>query len=199
MKPGGRVAVGLVAGYFLGRTRKMRLALMLAAAGATGKLGSPGELAQRGVKMLASSPEVAKIGQTVRGELVDALKAAAVTAASSRIDSLSDRLQGQVVAGKPTRPEAGEEETERPPERARARAEDEEVGRAQGEEGEPEAAEREEPEEPAVARQRRAPADETAARRRPRGESAEYDDRASTRGRGERMGSGTGRAPVRRR
>lgn len=80
----------------------MKMALMLAAAGATGRFpGGPRDLLARGSKMLASSPEFAKIGDTVRGELVNAAKAAAVTAASQRIDSLSNRLQsgGQVVTG----------------------------------------------------------------------------------------------------
>jgi hypothetical protein len=36
MKSGTRVAIGVAAGYLLGRTRKMRLALMIAAAGVTG-------------------------------------------------------------------------------------------------------------------------------------------------------------------
>lgn len=80
----------------------MKMALMLAAAGATGRFpGGPRDLLERGTKMLASSPELAKIGDTVRGELVNAAKEAAVTATSRRIDSLSNRLQsgGQVVTG----------------------------------------------------------------------------------------------------
>ena len=80
----------------------MKMALMLAAAGATGRFpGGPRDLLERGAKMLAGSPEFAKIGDTVRGELMNAAKEAAVTAASQRIDSLSNRLQsgGQVVTG----------------------------------------------------------------------------------------------------
>ena len=102
MKNKGQVAVAVGAGYLLGRTRRMKMALMLAAAGATGRFpGGPRDLLARGTKMLASSPELAKIGDTVRGELVNAAKAAAVTATSRRIDSLSNRLQsgGQVVTG----------------------------------------------------------------------------------------------------
>jgi hypothetical protein len=94
MKPGARVALGVGIGYFLGRTRKMRLALAFAAAGAGGTLGkSSGALLRGGTSALASSPEVAKLTERVRGELVNAVKAAAVTAASSRIDSLSERIQ----------------------------------------------------------------------------------------------------------
>nr|GLK37980.1 hypothetical protein GCM10017611_48450 [Rhodococcus wratislaviensis] len=51
---------------------------------------------------LASSPEVAKLTESIRGELMTAAKAAAVTATSSRIDSLNNRLQssaGHLVGG----------------------------------------------------------------------------------------------------
>ncbi|MFD2420931.1 hypothetical protein [Amycolatopsis pigmentata] len=93
MKTGGRIALGVGAGYLLGRTRKMRLALMIAAAGATGTVGSPRQLVQRGLKQLASSQELGKLTEVARDELMNAAKAAAVTAASSRIDSLNERLQ----------------------------------------------------------------------------------------------------------
>ena len=97
-----QMAAAIGAGYLLGRTRRMKLALMLAGAGTTGRFrGGPRELLTLGTKMLANSPEVAKLGDTVRGELVSAAKAAAVTAASQRIDSLSNRLQsgGQEITG----------------------------------------------------------------------------------------------------
>ncbi|MFD9661471.1 histone-like nucleoid-structuring protein Lsr2 [Rhodococcus sp. NPDC059968] len=42
---------------------------------------------------LARSPEVAKLGETIRGELMTAAKAAAVTAVNTRIESLNSRLQ----------------------------------------------------------------------------------------------------------
>ena len=97
-----QMAAAIGAGYLIGRTRRMKLALMLAGAGTTGRFrGGPRELLTLGTKMLANSPEVAKLGDTVRGELVSAAKAAAVTAASQRIDSLSNRLQsgGQEITG----------------------------------------------------------------------------------------------------
>ncbi|MFE4498460.1 hypothetical protein ACFRFQ_01280 [Rhodococcus sp. NPDC056743] len=102
MKAKGQVALAVGAGYMLGRTRRMKMALMLAAAGATGRFpGGPRDLLERGTKMLAKSPEAAKIGDVVREELVSAAKAAAVTAASQRIDSLSNRLLagGHAVSG----------------------------------------------------------------------------------------------------
>ena len=96
MKPGARVALGVGIGYFLGRTKKMRVAMMLAGAGVTGKLPSnPQELLQRSASMLGSSPEINKITESVRGELMHAARAAAVTAASHRIDALNERLQSR--------------------------------------------------------------------------------------------------------
>lgn len=94
MKSQARLAVGVGIGYLLGRTRKMRLALMIAAAGATGAVGSPRQLVQRGLKQLGTSPELSKLTEATRGQLLTAAKTAAVTAASSRIDALNERLQG---------------------------------------------------------------------------------------------------------
>jgi hypothetical protein len=93
MQTGARLAMGVGIGYILGRSRKMRVALALAAAGATGKLGSPGALLSRGKSVLAGSPEVAKLTERMRGELVDAVKAATMAAATNRIDSPSNRIQ----------------------------------------------------------------------------------------------------------
>lgn len=97
MKPGPQVVVAVGIGYLLGRTRKMRLALMIAAAGATGKVGvGPRQLLQQGYKRLAASPELNKITESLRGELLSAAKAAAMSAATSRVESLNSRLQDQV-------------------------------------------------------------------------------------------------------
>lgn len=95
MKGGMRVALGVAVGYFLGRTRKMKVALMLAGAGATGRLPSNSrELVREGIKRLGDSAEVGKLTESVRGELTDAAKRAAVAAASNRIDALTNRIEG---------------------------------------------------------------------------------------------------------
>ncbi|GAB1516192.1 hypothetical protein [Actinophytocola sp. KF-1] len=113
-----RLACGVAIGYLLGRTRKMRLALMVA--GATGAAGSPRQLVERGLKQLASVPEVGKLATVARGQLVDAAKTAAMTAASSRIDALNERLQGK----------AGGDDEEKKPRRAsgKERAETDDTG-----------------------------------------------------------------------
>src|SRR5438132_290357 len=100
MKGGARTGVGIGVGYYLGRRRKMRAATVMAVAAATGGLGSLGPAAlKRGAKLLGSKelagslgPQVNDIVETVRGDLLDAAKAAATAAVSSRVESLSDNL-----------------------------------------------------------------------------------------------------------
>jgi hypothetical protein len=100
MKGGAQVALAVGVGYILGRRRKMRMATALALGAATGGLGGLGPaVLKRGMKALGSTdiagalgPQVTEIISTVRGDLLDAGKAAATTAVSSRIDSLSDSL-----------------------------------------------------------------------------------------------------------
>lgn len=100
MKGSAQVALAVGVGYVLGRRRKMRIATMLALGAATGGLGKLGPIVlKRGAKYLGSTdiagtfgPQVNEIVNTIRGDLLEAGKAAATTAVSSRIDSLSDTL-----------------------------------------------------------------------------------------------------------
>ncbi|GAA4607762.1 hypothetical protein GCM10023195_29810 [Actinoallomurus liliacearum] len=90
------IVVGLAVGvgYLLGRTRKLKLVMTLAAARASGRFGKkPAELVKQGSELLGSSPELKTLTDIVRGRLIEAGKAAAVAAVSSQIDALSDRLQ----------------------------------------------------------------------------------------------------------
>jgi hypothetical protein len=85
MANGAKVALAVGAGYFLGRTRKTRLALMLAAAGLTGKFTTnPTELVAHGVKSLAGSPELDQLREQLRGDVLGAVRSAALAAASLR-------------------------------------------------------------------------------------------------------------------
>ncbi|WP_147471577.1 hypothetical protein [Nocardia stercoris] len=94
MKGGARIVAGVGVGYMLGRRRKMRFALSLAgAAMARRNTGMTTELLERGTSLLKSSPELTQLTDTVRGELLGAVRSAAVTAASNRIDALSARLE----------------------------------------------------------------------------------------------------------
>lgn len=103
MKCRTQAALAVGAGYLLGRTHKTKLALGLAAVAATGKFGGvSGQLIKRGTKLLGStdalgklSPQLTEVTDVIRNDLVDAGKAAALTAVRGRIDRLSDRIQDQ--------------------------------------------------------------------------------------------------------
>jgi hypothetical protein len=94
MNTGARLGLAVTAGYLLGRFHKMKWALGLAALAGRGQLPSgAGGLVQQGAKLLTSSPEFTKLTEEMKGRLVDAGKAAAVAAVSSKIDSLSEGLR----------------------------------------------------------------------------------------------------------
>jgi hypothetical protein len=90
------VALGVAGGYFLGRTKKMKLALMLGGMAAGRSAGGPGELLSAGTKILGSSPELARLTDVVRGRLLEAGKGAAVALATRQIESLTDRVGKRV-------------------------------------------------------------------------------------------------------
>jgi hypothetical protein len=98
VKCGLRVAIGVAGGYFLGRTKKMKLAMMLAGMAAGQQAGGPGELLKGGTKLLASRPELARLTGEVRGRLLEAGKAAAVAAATRQVENLTDRVGKRVEA-----------------------------------------------------------------------------------------------------
>jgi hypothetical protein len=95
MSNGAKVALAVGAGYLLGRTRKMRIALMLAGAGLTGKFPAhPSDLVAHGLKSVGTSNQVGALADQLRGEVLNAAKAAALAAATNRVQSLNDRVQG---------------------------------------------------------------------------------------------------------
>jgi hypothetical protein len=117
MKGGARTAVAIGVGYYLGRRRKMRTATVLALGAATGGLGSLGPAAiKRGTKMLSNTdlagslgPQVNEIVETVRGDLLDAGRAAATAAVTSRLESFADNLHDRAETLR--HPEAAVSET----------------------------------------------------------------------------------------
>jgi hypothetical protein len=132
MKCSTQAALAVGVGYVLGRRRKMRLATMIAIGAATGGLGGLATAAlKRGGKFLSSTdiagalgPQVGEIVGTVRGDLMEAGKAAAMAALSSRIDSLSDTIHDRAdILKDPGAAVSGARDTV-------GRAGDETVGRA---------------------------------------------------------------------
>ncbi|KAF0966366.1 Lsr2 family DNA-binding protein [Rhodococcus sp. T7] len=77
-----QVAIAVIVGYWLGRARHTTLA----AAGAGRLAGSPQEMVDHAAKLLEASPEFAALDESVRGQLLDAVRGAAVTAGTARSD-----------------------------------------------------------------------------------------------------------------
>jgi hypothetical protein len=86
----------VVGGYFLGRTKKMKLAMMLGGMAAGRRAGGPGELLKTGTKLLNSSPELSRLTDEVRGRLLEAGKSAALAVAARQVESLTDRVGKRV-------------------------------------------------------------------------------------------------------
>lgn len=96
MKCGVRVALGVAGGYFLGRTKKMKLGLMLAGMAAGRQAGGPAALLGQGKNLLNASPELSRLSDVLTGRLLDAGKGAALAVATHQVESLTDRLVGRV-------------------------------------------------------------------------------------------------------
>lgn len=99
MKGSTRAATAIAVGYLLGRRKKLRTAAVMAAATAVGGTAVGGMVMRRGMKLLGSTdalgkiaPQLNDIADTVRGDLLSAGKAAFATAASNRVDALTDSL-----------------------------------------------------------------------------------------------------------
>ncbi|MFE9194238.1 hypothetical protein ACFYL6_31990 [Micromonospora sp. NPDC007208] len=98
MKNGTRIGLAVGFGYLLGRRRKLRTALTLAAAVAAGRASrDPGGLLKRGGAALQSSPQLSNLGR-LGVPLVNAGRAAATAAAGSGVDALTGRLRGSADA-----------------------------------------------------------------------------------------------------
>ncbi|MDT2005189.1 hypothetical protein FXW78_11505 [Rhodococcus opacus] len=87
-----QIAAAVIVGYWMGRAHRKKLALLLAAASAGRLAGGPQEMVDRAAKLLQSSPQFAELSESVRGQLLDAVKVAAMSAATARVDALNNRL-----------------------------------------------------------------------------------------------------------
>jgi hypothetical protein len=98
VKCGVRVALGVAGGYFLGRTKKMKLAMMLGGMAAGRQAGGPGQLLAQGMKLLGQSPELSRLTDELGGRLLEAGKGAAVAIATRQVENLTERVVGRVGA-----------------------------------------------------------------------------------------------------
>ncbi|MFD8332663.1 hypothetical protein ACFV42_08360 [Streptomyces solisilvae] len=113
-----RVALAFVSGYLFGRGHRGALVLGLAGLAAGKRLTSG--FSPPGAQQLKSS-ELGRLGQDIGNRLVSAGREAALSAASNRMDALSDRLERRAetlrtggVGGR--EPEAGDHEEPEEPE-----------------------------------------------------------------------------------
>ena len=100
---GGRIAAAVIGGYLLGRTKKMKLAIMVGGALMGKKIPTdPTQLLKLAGSMVEKSPELQRLDTAVRGRLMEAGKDAALAVASSRMEALTDNLVNRVeTLGKP--------------------------------------------------------------------------------------------------
>jgi hypothetical protein len=99
MKGSMQAAAAIGIGYVLGRRKKFRTAAMMAAGMSVGGTAIGAMVLKRGMKVLGSAdaiqkvaPQVGELVDVVKGDLVSAGKAAATSAVSNRVDSLTDSL-----------------------------------------------------------------------------------------------------------
>jgi hypothetical protein len=90
------VALGVAGGYLLGRTKKLKFAMMLGGMAAGRRAGGPGQLLAQGTKLLGQSPELARLTDELRGRLLEAGKGAAVAVATRQVENLTERMVSRV-------------------------------------------------------------------------------------------------------
>ncbi|MFD5429552.1 hypothetical protein [Streptomyces sp. NPDC127084] len=89
-----KIGVAVVGGYFLGRTRKAKLAIGLGMFLAGRKLNlDPRHIG----KVLANSPVLGSLNEQVRRELVETTRSAATTALTERATSLAESLHQRTL------------------------------------------------------------------------------------------------------
>lgn len=112
MKRGPQVATAVAVGYALGRSRKMKLALMVGGVVLGRRMGNPKELLAKAGGAVAGSSEVSELSNVLRDRLVDAAKTAAVAAASNKLDSLGDNLSERAAKIRSPQSDSSESEVE---------------------------------------------------------------------------------------
>ncbi|MEU9014595.1 histone protein, partial [Streptomyces sp. NPDC048479] len=106
------LAVSVVGGYLLGRTKKGRLALTVATYLAGRRFGlEPRELAAEGMRRLGEIPQFAELQGQLKGEVLDAGRKALTATANRGMSSLADAISDRTA-----RLGAGEDEEEEEPE-----------------------------------------------------------------------------------
>ncbi|MFD4114970.1 hypothetical protein ACFWSJ_16065 [Streptomyces niveus] len=122
------VAAAMAAGYVLGRTKKGKLALGLAALVAGQQIPmNPRELVILTARKLAENPTVAPLVEQARGEVLGAGRSALSATANRRLEAVADALQQRTEALLEEPLEADEAEEEEEPEEEPEEYEEEET------------------------------------------------------------------------
>src|SRR3954454_1633071 len=88
-----KIAMGVTAGYLLGRMRKLRLAITVGGLLAGQRVATnPQALLSQGNKLIENNPELRKLRGEITGRLLDAARDAAILTASSRLESMTESL-----------------------------------------------------------------------------------------------------------
>jgi hypothetical protein len=123
-----KVAAAVAAGYLLGRTKKLKLAITVGSVLAGQRLSTnPQKLLKGASSLVQNNPALSALQTELRGRAFDAAKGAAVSVATSRIDKLTDNLR--------TRGQKKRADTEAPAESEEAAEEPEDQYEEAGEEG----------------------------------------------------------------
>lgn len=100
MKTRGTVALAVGAGYLLGRTKKLKLAMTVAGLAGGRRLVGSGGLLSRGFETLKSAPEFEDMRGQVQERLVTAGRTAALATASNAVGRITARVNGAPSLGK---------------------------------------------------------------------------------------------------
>ncbi|MFK4598996.1 histone protein [Streptomyces pristinaespiralis] len=145
------LAAAVAGGYVLGRTKKGRMALAVGTYLAGRRTGlDPQKLMAQGMKTLKDAPQLAGLGDQVRGELLDAGRQALAATADRKMAGLADALHERTMRleGREEADEKDQRGTEAADRADEPEADQEEPEKEQEEQEEP-AKEQEEQEEPA--------------------------------------------------
>jgi hypothetical protein len=94
MSAGARIAAAVAAGYLLGRTKKLRLAITVGGMLAGKKIATdPRGLLKQGAELVEGNPELAKLQAQIQGKVMEAARTAAIAAAVNRMDVLSGAIR----------------------------------------------------------------------------------------------------------
>lgn len=180
------VLAGVAGGYLLGRTKKAKLALTLAALVAGRRL-APQDLLGKGVRKITDTPQPAGLSGHVTDQMMTAARQAASSLVGRRVESLTDSLRERTDR----LGEAGEEREARDARAERDEEEDDEADEADKGDGSAAASKRRPP------ARRRTAGDTRSATSRPRRKAAPGDGRGS-RGTAKSAGAKAADRPSRR-